>query len=451
MSESSATAVYLIIASLHWTIACWKCTAFLRSPNLSLGLQTATHSLGGTVYLVASPLGYRTLGAATGHPWLPTLPIYLGILLCFGNQHLLTMVWTAAQADPQRRLRRRLWAWTIAYVVSMAIMIVEFVKADLDGPADPLKFNTEQVDELHVRVFLAVFLVMLACGTLNAGLHSWRARIDDERLRHSIRWYGISHLVTFGYVLCSAPAAAAAATGHHQLDGVGVLGAAFGCVGSVLTCYGVSGAVVSTWLRERRDIAVLQPLWDLVVPGVAEELALGARGRQAGAFTQPTPRTPGPSRPNRLFNVRWTLHRRVIEILDGIRRLERSSMVRKLPAHVVTSLHAEAVKAPTLRCQLGLGKKALTLVDVEAAATAAVLRDAVERLQAAGPDGPEPVSPPGTQPIFVPGKGTPAAKERQRLVRVARALHHPLTEASLRAVRSVHGDQGAPQASATAR
>ncbi|MFF4205685.1 MAB_1171c family putative transporter [Streptomyces sp. NPDC001668] len=451
MSENSATVAYLIIAFLHWTIACWKGTALLRSPNLALGLQAASHSLGGAVYVVASPWGYRTLGAATGHPWFPTLPIYLCILLCFATQHLLTMVWTAPQTDQPGRLHRQLKAWAVAYAISMTIMIVEFVEADLDGPADPLRFNTEQVDEPHVCVFLAVFLVMLACGTLTAGLRSRRARFDDETLKHSVRWYGLSHLVTFGYVLCSAPAVAAAATGHHQLDGIGVLGAAFGCVGSVLTCYGVSGAVVSTWLRERRDIAVLQPLWDLVVSGVDEELVLGVRGQQPDGFAQPAPAAAGPSRPNRLLNVRWTLHRRVIEILDGIRRLERSSMVRELPVQAVTSLHAEALKTPALRSQLGLGKKGLTPPDLEAAATAAVLRDAVERLQAAGPDGPAPASPPGAVPIFAPGKGTPAAKERERLVRVARALHQPLTEASLRVVRSVHEGEGAPQAPATAR
>lgn len=455
MSESSATAVYMIIAGLHWAIACWKASALLRSPTLPLGLQVATHTLGGVVYVVASPMGYRHLGEALGHPWLPTLPIYLGILLCFGTQHILTILWTSRSDRPQG-LRDPIVAWAIAYGISIAVMVVEFVKADLDGPADPLKFNTEQTDESHVLIFLTVFLVMLACGTLTAGLRSRSARLDDEALTHSVRWFGVSHLVTFGYVVCSAPAVVASSMGYHQFDGIGVLGSAFGVVGSVLTCYGVSGAVVSTWLRERRDIAVLQPLWDLVVASVDKNLALGSKGQHPTGCGQPASPDSASSgsdssKPSRLFNVRWTLTRRVIEILDGIRLLERSAMVRDLPAEAVKELHAEALQVPALRNQLDLGKKGLAPLDLQAAATAAVLRDAVARLKAAGPDHEDSALSTPAVRTFAPGKKTPAAEERPRLVRVARALHHPLVDTSLQIVGSVQDSEATPKAPAATR
>ncbi|MEU9477523.1 DUF6545 domain-containing protein [Streptomyces sp. NPDC048191] len=450
MSESSATTVYLVIAGLHLTIAIWKASALVRSPSFSLALQVATHGLGGIVYVVASPFGYRSLGTVSGQPWLPTLPIYLGILLCFGTQHLLTILWTPSRSDQPWRVRRQIAAWAVAYGISFAVMVVAFLTTDLGGSADPLKFNTDQVNHPQVQVFLSVFLTMLTCGTV----HTWRrtrhARADDKAIMHSVRWYGRSMLVTSGYVVCSAPAAAAAALGHHQLDDVGVLGSAFGVVGSIMTCYGISGAALSKWLGERRDIAVLQPLWDLVVAGVDQELSLGSGHRRPDHRDPQASAGPGRSKPNRIFNVRWTLHRRVIEILDGIRQLERRAWISDLPAQAVAGLYSEAMKTDALRSELGLGKKGLSSHELEAAVTAAVLRDAVERLQAAGPDGTSPVA--SARPaLFAPGKNTPAAQERTRLVRLARALRSPLVDSSLQVVRSAQEGEGVSWTRAAAR
>jgi hypothetical protein len=479
VSESTATAVYFLVASLHLSIAFWKGFALLRAPSPSFALQTATHAVGGIVYVVASPWGYRSLGSALGHPWFPTLPIYVGILCCFGTNHLLTILWTPSRPGVPWRARRSITAWSLAYGFSLTVMIIAFFGADLEGPAVPLEFNTEQVDDPHVFFFLTVFLTMLTCGTVSIWRRSRRARIDDEAIMHAVRWFGASMLVTFGYVVCSAPAIAAAALGHHQLDGVGVMGSAFGAVGSVMTCYGVSGAVVSKWVGERRDIAALQPLWELVVAGVDEGFSLGSTWGQRGSSAEGRGEDPEPDgeqstvaesvpqgsaepsddhvrfRPHRLLNVRWTLTRRVIEILDGIRELERGAWVRTLPADSVRSLYQEAMKVDELRRKFGLSKKGLSEAELEAAATAAVLRDAVGRLQNARKKGTStavaPV-PDDTSPAHdVPGKKTPAAKERPRLVRVARALDHPLVEASLQVVESLKQGAGAAQASAGAR
>ncbi|MEU6770568.1 DUF6545 domain-containing protein [Streptomyces sp. NPDC046759] len=450
MSESSATTVYLVIATLHLTIAVWKASALVRSPSFALGLQVATHGLGGIVYVVASPLGYRSLGSASGQPWLPTLPIYLGILLCFGTQHLLTILWTPSRSDQPWRVRRQIVAWAVAYGISLTVMVVAFLTTDLGGSAHPLKFNTDQVNHPQVQLFLSVFLTMLTCGTVHTWRRTRRARADDKAIMHSVRWYGRSMLVTSGYVVCSAPAAAAAALGHHQLDDVGVLGSAFGVVGSIMTCYGVSGAALSKWLGERRDIAVLQPLWDLVVAGVDQELSLGSGHRRSDHCDGPAPAAPERSKPNRIFNVRWTLHRRVIEILDGIRQLERRAWISDVPAQAVAGLYGEAMRSDAFRSQLGLGKKGLSPHELEAAVTAAVLRDAVERLQAAGPDGAAPSASAGPA-LFAPGKNTPAAQERTRLVRLARALRSPLVDASLQVVRSAEEGEGVPRTRAAAR
>ncbi|MDX3694834.1 hypothetical protein PV726_31775 [Streptomyces europaeiscabiei] len=437
MSETAATTVYLAMACMFLAIACWKGLAFLREPTPTLALMTGAFAMGGVVYAAASPAVYRGIGEALGQPWIATLPIYIGILMCYGCTHVLTLLWTAGSPDEPRSARRTITAWVSAYGISMAIMTGAFLRADLEGPADPLRFNTQQADEPHVLLFLGVFLTMLTSGTLNTWRRSRRTRLNDARLEHAIRWFAGSMLVVFGYVVCSVPAIVAAATGHKELDDVGVLGSCFGIVGCFGTCYGMSGAAVSAWLRERRDILLLEPLWDLVVAGVDEQLSFSSAHRPSSEDGGEAPPVSSTRRPNRFINVRWTLHRMVVEILDGIRELR--VWISDEPKQVLEALYHESLENEAARAHYGIPKEGLSPVDLEAAATAAVLRDAVERFQAAresadwGVELPLPDRPAGV----VPGKETAPAEERPRLLRVAYALHGPLVEASLQVLHNV--------------
>ncbi|WP_019061503.1 DUF6545 domain-containing protein [Streptomyces prunicolor] len=430
MSETVATPIYLFMAAFYVTIGCWKGFAFLREPTLTLALIAGSFFVGGLNYIEASPAGYRRMGEAFDQPWIATLPIYLCILTCFAIDHILTLIWVPTHPEEPRRTRRTIAAWTVGYTVAAVIMTVMFLGAHLTGPAEPLKFNTAQADEPRVLVFLGVFLSALACATVGTWRRSRRAKLEDEQMQHAMRWFGTSMAVTAGYVVCSAPAVVAAAAGHHQLDGVGVLGSVFGVVGCLLTGYGMSGAAATAWLRERRDIAVLQPLWDLVVASVDKNLSFGSSG----------------ARPNRTVNVRWTLHRRIIEILDGIRALQK--WVSDEPAQVVKALHDKCLEDESTRTKFAIPKGGLPQHDLEALATAAVLQHAVVRLQEARTRSvadAEPAPPVSRGPAAaMPGNKTAAALERARLVRVARSLSHPLVDASLLIVHTARRADQSP-------
>ncbi|MEV7157129.1 DUF6545 domain-containing protein [Streptomyces misionensis] len=429
-------AAYLVMAAMFFAVACWKGLAFTREPTVTLALMTINFFIGGAVYVLASPMGYERLGAFFGQPWIATLPIYIGILVCYGKMHLLTLLWTPARPNAPEQSLRTVTRWAFAYCVSLAVMTASFLSADLHGPADPLRFNTQQADEPMVLVFLAVFLTMLTSGTLNTWRRARRAVVRDERIAHALRWFGRSMVVTFGYVVCSGPAILAAANGYHQLDNVGVMGASFGMLGCVGTCYGMSGAAISAWLRERRDIAVLQPLWDLVVAGINVQLSMSSTS----------------SRPNRLINVRWTLHRRIIEILDGIRELRKH--VSDEPAQVLRALHHQSLADASARSKFGLPRTGLSSQELEAAMTAAVLRHAVDQLKTGR------IAPTGTAGVStrcserpacaVLGTATAACQERPRLVRVARALNHPLVEATLQLITTAGSAEPVGQQAAKA-
>ncbi|MEU2855988.1 MAB_1171c family putative transporter [Streptomyces syringium] len=418
MSENASNTLYLVIAVINFSITAWKCAALLRDPTPTLALTTSSFLCSGTVYLMAAPEGYRELGEWTGQPSFATLPVYIGILTCFGHLHMLTLLWNPRLRQTPVALRRTVTTWLVAYILSVALMIVSFSCADLSGPADPLRFNTKFADDPLILTFLATFLTMLTCGTLSTWRQCRKVHLEDPELQHALRSFGIANLFFFGYAVCGAPAIALAATGDHTLDRVGVFGSTFGATGALIACYGLSGAAVSAWLRERRDIKALQPLWDLVVAGVDQDLAFSATSARSHRLA---------------WNVGFNLHRRVIEILDGMRALR--PWVSSAPAEAVHAVHEQRLSTgPTLT-------QRLSNPELQAIATAATLRDAAERLHAVRrdkadhgrPDRPQAPSGPAAR---LPGEDTPAADERTRLLLVAQALSHPLTTEALALLRS---------------
>ncbi|MEW2434086.1 MAB_1171c family putative transporter [Streptomyces caniferus] len=417
MSESASNVVYLVIALIDFVIAGWKCLALLRDPTPTLSLITVNFVASGLVFAMAAPAGYRMLGDLTGSPSFATLPVYIGILSCFSLLHLLTMLWDPRLRQDPAVLRRRVTAWSAAYVAAPAIMVVAFCSADLSGPTDPLKFNTDFADEPPIQVFLGIFLATLACATLSTHRQCRKLKPADVRFQHALRSFGTAMLFVFGYVVCSVPAIALAALGNHALDTVGVLGSTFGSIGALITSYGLSGAAVGAWLGERRDIKALQPLWDLVVEGVDEDLAFSVDSARSHRLA---------------WNVGFNLHRRVIEILDGMRALR--PWVSPLPAAAVHAAQEQETARGTADA------RRLSEPELQAAVTAAALRDAAQRLQAArreaalrGHSG-RPQPPAGPQ-VALPGEDTPASGERQRLLRVAQALTAPVVATALQAVR----------------
>ncbi|WP_163010783.1 MAB_1171c family putative transporter [Streptomyces dangxiongensis] len=426
MSESLSNVVYLFLAVVGLVMAAWKSLALFRDATPTLALIVSMQTCGAVDYAMASPAGYRAIGEMTHQPSFATLPVYVGILICFAHAHILTLLW-----DPQARKAtsslRRVIAWTLTYAFGASLMTTFFLFADPSGAVDPLRFNTTYADNPMIFLFLLVFLVMLTSGTLNTWRQCRRMELTDPQIQHSVRAFSLAMLAIFGYVVCSAPAIALAALGNHSLDTLGVFGSTCGAIGTVAIFYGLAGAATSAWWRERRDYKFLQPLWDLVVSTVDQNLAFSVRAAQSRHLT---------------VNVTFQLHRRVIEILDGIRVLR--PWMSPTPMSAVHLLHDQHIAQ-------GSTWAPLAQQDLDAAVTAASLHDAVRRLQSArqkqGHLGRTSRSQLHAEPVVrLPGDDTPAANERDRLLRVSKALSHPLVSAALREANGA----GLPQAGAGA-
>ncbi|MFD4320491.1 MAB_1171c family putative transporter [Streptomyces sp. NPDC058548] len=408
MSENTLTSVYLLVAGVNVVISCWKGVALLRERTATLALITLSFIVSVPAFIAASPAGYRAIGKAMGHPSGATLIVYSTIIICYAITHVLTLMWnTAASSDSERnRVSRRAVSWTGLYAGVLVAMAMTFWSADIDGrAADPMHFNTTFADDPFILAYLVIFLAALSSALLNTFRLARSTKPEDPTLQHAIRYFSISMLVCCGYVACNVPAVLMASQGNRALEDLCVLAGLFGSAAAGLTDYGMTGAAVSAWLRERRDIKALQPLWELTVADVDNRLALDASG-------------PG----WRLANVRFTLHRRVVEILDGMRVLRAWSSA---DASEVMERQVDASTAP------------LSVAQRQAVVTAAVLRDASLRLQAARilAAGARPV-PPDAPVAALPGEDTAASAERSRLLLVATHLHHPLVESVLQELRA---------------
>ncbi|MFD9562227.1 DUF6545 domain-containing protein [Streptomyces sp. NPDC059994] len=408
MSETTSTIVYLIIAVSEIGIVLWKGAALRSDPTPTLKVTVSTFVCSATVYVLAAPAVYRALGTALGQPSFATLPVYVGILCCFAHTHGLTLLWDPHLRERPNALRRSLISWTALYALAAIVMATLFCTADLSGPADPLRFNTLYAHDPLVLAFVLVFLATLACSTLSTYRRCRQIRLDDPVLQHAVNWFARAMLCVFGYVLCATPAITAASLGSHALDQVGVFGSTCGATGALLAGYGLSGAAISAWWRERRDRRLLQPLWDLVVAGVDKDLAISDHSVTG--------------RP--LWNAGFLLHRGVVEILDGLRILGPWTSPQLVQS--VYALHQQQLTAPQPATPL-------SPKELETIATAAAIRDALPRLQAArkAPTTAQSRPPAGGSAASLPGADTPMWQERERLLAVAGALTHPLTAAAL--------------------
>ncbi|MEU2764516.1 MAB_1171c family putative transporter [Streptomyces sp. NPDC006906] len=404
MSEALSNIVYLTIAGIALLISLWKALALSRDATPTLALTMAMFLCASVVYALASPAGYTTLGMMVGQPSFATLPVYLGIMACFAFLHLITFLWDPVLRTTPSTLHRKVARWSAAYGASALCMIGSFTAADLAGPVEPLRFNTSFANDPYVLLFLGIFLLTLSSGTLNTYRRCRFMQLCDPQLRHSIRAFSGAMLGIFGYVVCNAPAIVVAALGVHTLDTVGAFGSAFGAFGTVIMCYGLSGAALGAWLGERRDIKALNNLWQLVVADVDPNLAF-----------VPSTHHHHPS----LWNTTFNLHRMIIEILDGIRVLRPW-----VPDEAARA--AESLQTSNISNKTG--------TDLENAMTAVMLLCAVSKLQKQliaeqELSGPPPVLANEAHALrLLPGDGTRASDERARLVRLARALEVPFVK-----------------------
>nr|WP_202447772.1 MAB_1171c family putative transporter [Streptomyces sp. SID5468] len=390
----------MVIAVLGIASAGIKVAALRRGFSLSVLVITSSLITGVSAFFVQAPVVYRTLDGAAGRIGFASLIVYSCIVLYGAHGHMLAVVW-AAEVGHTPVPRVRIVVHLVSYAVILAAMWAAFWRTRGGGPERPLAFNVSHADDPDTVVFLVVFMAGLSYSMLSAAWECRRgARTDNPRLRRGLRHISVASLFIFGYVVFAGPSLACAAAGHHQLDVLTDVGSLSGTVGAVILNWGMSGSTVQTWWRDRRDYRRLRVLWETAVGGAERTVALAPPGRLVERWSL-------------LSAGAWLLLRRLADICDA----ERALSPWMNPRLAVVAEEAGR-------------RRRLPPEEVRALASAAMLLDAVER-KGRG-------EPPGYRATPRPADVAPE-RERAHLVRVARALGHPLVREVLAERRNETG------------
>ena len=380
--------IYLPIAFISGVIGCSKLRELLRSFRDYLLIITISSYMGVTAFVSMSPVAWHLLGEASGIPALGSFIAYLSIFGYAAFHHILVLMWgRESGAITASRLTRKTRVLSVVYALIATGMAVSFLTART-GPAKPWSFDVDLAHDPGILTFLCLYAGGCAFALWNA---AWEcAKCADHLVdngSHSVetirglRWLSIGTLLIWLSFVPKAVGFLAAAAGHHELDAVDTTSPLIGSFGALFNQAGYLGPAISAWLRERRDLRALRPLWNLVVPENAVHLV------RPGVFAE----TFG-------VGVRFHLFRRVIEISDALVLLRPWMDV-----------------APAERARAAAGERGLAEEETDAAVAAAVVLDAVSRKRRD-----EPAQQAAIAQQLLPHVAP--AMERERLVQMARAL-----------------------------
>jgi hypothetical protein len=392
VSEATLNLIYVPIAVISGVIGCSKLRELLRGFRDYLMVITISSYMGVTAFLSMSPVVWHPLGRVSGVPALGSFTAYLSIFGYAAFHHILVLMWGRdSGAITASRLSRKTRVLGVGYALIASGMTVCFLTAHT-GPARPWSFD---VDLAHDPAILA-FLCLYAGGCLFALWNAARecAKCADHLLDNGsqsvetirgLRWLSIGTVFIWLSFVPKAIGFLAAAAGHRELDALDTTSPLIGSFGALFNQAGYLGPAISAWLRERRDLRALRPLWNLVVPENAVHLA------RPGVFAE----TFG-------VGVRFHMFRRVIEISDAL-----------------VLLRPWMDAAPAERVRAAAARQGLTEDETEAAAAVAVVVDAVHRKRRD-----EPAQRTAAAQQLLPHVAP--TMERERLVRMARALDAPV-------------------------
>ncbi|MGW7201020.1 DUF6545 domain-containing protein [Streptomyces chryseus] len=394
MSEETANVVYMMVVVIAGTTTVAKIIAWRRERSPALRLLATCSGVGVTAFFLASPVVYRAIGNFTGVPNLAELWVFMAILAFFAQTHLMSLVWNPKAAEQEAAPGRPAVRWPLTvYTLVTLTMTTGFLLADTGDEPHPLDFNIAYGQDPGALVMLAAFQLALAYASVATAVQFRRnAKVlsthGDPVLSRALRHISIATWFIFGYVACVGPATIAGAFGVTSLHWLHSLGPVSGSIGSLIINWGFSGAAIAAWRADRRDYRTLAALWQLVQqadPDVALD------------------------KPNQfsdlgLIHVRdFHLFSRMADILGAARSVY--PWIHREPAERM----AKAGRAAQWSEE-----------DIQAAAAAAVLLDAVERKRTGQP----PAAPGDLGEL--PGSELAVGAARGHLVKVAKYLTHPL-------------------------
>ncbi|MFH8345627.1 MAB_1171c family putative transporter [Streptomyces sp. NPDC018045] len=336
-------------------LACWIAFAYtlvplLRGHRRNAGLTALCVSFGCQGMYLSMSTPVRWTGTLFGTITWYNVSVQLWIIAVLASQQILLIHWIHPRAEARVRARRRLLLLAVVPVT----MVVLFFLATLQGP--PRNVFKHPGDQPFFVAYQAAYLTAFVVGKVLVARACWHfAKLTDHAwVRRGLRIAAAGAAIELVYPAGRYADVFLAQYGWNPLRWSDVsrttltVGMVLNIVGWTAPLWGPRVSAARSWLADYRSYRLLRPLW-LALHQAHPEISLpSSTGSDLSA----------------LYDLRFHLHRRVIEIRDGCLALR---------GH-----HGDpgAVPAPGR----GAGERP---AEVEAAHIAAAL--------AAGPRGPGPV------------------------------------------------------------
>ncbi|MFD4412492.1 DUF6545 domain-containing protein [Streptomyces sp. NPDC058475] len=406
MTTGILTDINLVIAVSTLGLGTAKALAARHQREWTLRLTSSVLITAGLIFLLATPVVYRTVGALLHSPNVCALLVPAATLVCVAHAHALIQLWQPERRDPEV-LRRTAWRWAPVYGGTIGAMAVLYFRADL-GPATPLQFAAAYAHVPEVIAFHFVYWTALITTVVVTVRECRSLSIPGqpdfvENLKKALGWFALALGLDLANVAITATAMIGSATGPRPLNGL----AESAWLATIASCIAANIALAAMVLRsrraERRDLHALQPLHDLVIEDTKNTtMVLAPRW---SLWTG--------------FNTQLELDSLMAEVSDGMGRL--SPWWSSIPSLAVDRLAAAWQDEP------GDGGDHLgddwNLTAAQAAAT--LLHAAQARSNDPDPTNPTAI-PLEIRLSRLPGTDVEPSAEREHLVRVARHLTRPL-------------------------
>ncbi|MET8682098.1 MAB_1171c family putative transporter [Streptomyces sp. NPDC004647] len=445
-------AAYLGAALVIGAALAFKLRGWREARSAQLAFSCACHAFVALAFLSATPAAYELIGSVTGIPNLATLLVY-GFITCFSaSAQGLALLWTTMTSDPAEtwsiagtRVTRRLAVYAALLLTMICLFGYAAASGYLPGRPHPLDFDTFYAAQPPVAVFLFVYQGSYAYALLGIAQACWRhadelAARDPERVavRTGVRLIASGCQVALGYVLCKVVAIGAALQGRRDLDVLStVAGPMFATIGAMLMCVGFVLPALRAWQERRNAYIALRPLW-LAAAEADDNILLD----------------PVPPKLNHLFAVRdlkWRLSRCTAEIRDAqlAMRMWEDPLVADTAAALVleqgqSEEEAEAAGAAAAlrgairsrRAELDRIAREVVAHGMPVEAVPDAVAEALTHSPVSRPAEPDHLTPPAPPPVPAQEPADQRA-ERDRLVRIARALSSPAVSEALRRTEPV--------------
>ncbi|MBM7773801.1 hypothetical protein JOD54_004005 [Actinokineospora baliensis] len=327
--------LYPLCAAVAWVSLLFKLPALLRRDRGPAAVAVGFFYLFmGLTFTISDPRVWAALDRVTGIPNL-ALVLSQGSVIGVAASQLAALTYWAVEPQRARPLvRRRIWAFGAVF----AAMVVLFAAADLteeDTTTAAVRYAGHGLYSVYLMLYVTAFavteyLIVVRC------LRYARA-VTGAWLRRGLRLAAAGALGGLAYVLARYADVLAGPLGldPQRWEVVARLGAGLGgictLIGWSLPGWGPQVGRLRLWWRDRRAYQALYPLWTALV-AANPDLALDrTAGRRA------------------VRDLDFRLHRRVIEIQDGLRWLhpvrdgDAAAAGADLRAHFAAAAIADAL------------------------------------------------------------------------------------------------------------